>query len=365
MYDLFRQPARRFTGELTFPELPYLRRSFAQQLDDVKAYYRRFPKRVDADNLLGNLLLHIPQRTDLDDRRYLRFVEDTAQGVARAFGLTSSTYRGKVHEGGVTLGSKTDEVVLVSYGVVDVNNAKRDWRNWAAYRYLYHTRTDLGMPIPNNTTPGKGYGVAVLDIPMLALQYRYWLQQQKERFEQKESVYRFIGGVVLPNTIDSYLDIAMFNRLARQAQGIGMSRFPTPHPFYLTDFSGRVDLLCQKILASQERRSDDLEQVVATTPMLVQDRLWDVLRLPKDPVTRANEWALQLARLPYVRYLIETAVRGERGDRQYLNELYTSLMEAGYDQVFAGVGSPEIVKHYRQQLRGLVALLEEKKQGWT
>lgn len=368
MYELFVRPPRRFTGAITFPEISYLRRSIEHQVKEVKAYYRRHPKRVDADNKIANVLYHIPRRWDLDDRRYVRFVEDTAEGVARAFGFTSSLYRGRVHESGVTLGPKTDEVVLSTYrgmGGFDLQHAAKQWRDWAPYKLLYHTRTDLGMPILNNTTPGKGHGVGVLNIPMLALQYRYWLKEQSQNGEQTESVYRFIGSYPLVNILDSYVDIALFNRLSRQARGVGTQRHPTPHPFYLTDYSRRFETINHKILETQERRSGDIEQLVYTTPMMLHESLWGVMRLPTDPVNRQNEWALQLARLPYIRYIVEEGVKPHQGDRRYLNEIYTSLIEASQDNIFSGVGSATMVKTYRENIRQLIKLLHEKKQGWA
>lgn len=208
MYDLFKRPATRFTGAMTYPQLAYLNRHFQTQVRDVKKFYYLHPKFVDAKNALGNLLIHIPIRTDLDDQRYSRYVEDMSSGVSRAFGFTSPVYRGKVHESGVVLGPRTNEVVITISTQVDVTNFDREWYKASAVRCLYHTRTDLGLPVLNNTTPGAGWGVTTVDIPMLALQYRYWLKYQVDHMEQKESVYRFIGGFVLPNMIDSYLDIA-------------------------------------------------------------------------------------------------------------------------------------------------------------
>ena len=365
MYDLFSSPPRRFTGALHFPELPYLRRSFDRLLGDVKSYYHRYPKYVGSDNLFGNLLKHLPRRWDLDDRRYARFVEDASRGIMRAFWLTDATFRGRVHESGITLGPKTNEVMLATEESFDVQRASREWRDWSPLTYLYHTRTDLGLPILNNQSPGKGWGVGCINIPMLALQYRYWLKAQAERgSEQPESVYRFVGGFVLPNAVDSYLDIAVFNRLARLSRGINTKRFPTPHPFYLTDFSQRVDRLCEKILESQERRSEDIEQVAYTTPMIVKPTLFDVMQLPKGPVSRQNEWALYLARLPYLRYILETSVRHGRGDRSFLNELHEGLVEASQDRIFSGVGSPMVVQQYRESLRYLLSLLQKTGHGW-
>lgn len=359
MYDLFSMPARRFTGAMSYPTLPYLRRAFREAIDDVQAYYRRYPKRVDSDNPLGNVLLHLSRHWEMDDRRYARYVQDATKGLIRVFGFTTNIHKGKIHQNGITLGQQTDEVVLSVDGDIDFKHAQKTWRNWSSYRYLYHTRTDLGLPVLNNHQPGRGYGVAVLDIPMMAIQYRYWLKAQHERGDQKESVYRFIGGVVLPNTLSSYLDIAFFNHLARTGRGIGTQRFPTPHPFYLTNYTSNVQQLCQQILSHQQHRSEDIEQIVNTTPMLVSESLWELIQLPPGPVSRHNEWALQLARLPYMRYLLETGVEQHKGDRHFLNEARQSLLEASQDRIFSGVGSADSIKHYRETIRSMIAHLND------
>lgn len=364
MHQFFRDPPRRKTGALTYPRLPFLRRFYTRSITDIQAYYRRHPKRVDSDNILGNLLVHIPRRWDLDDARYRRFVEDTSVGIARAFNITSSTYRGRVHESGVSLGPQTDEILISSEGTIDLRNAERDWINWKPFEYLYHTRTDLGMPIPNNKLPGKGSGVSVVDIPLLALQYRYWLKTQAEKHEQRENVYRFIGSYVLPNSLESYLDIAVFNRIARISRGIGMPKYPTPHPFYLADYSDRIDAFGKWLIDSQAWRDVDIEQVPYRTPMILHENLYEVMRLPKDPVSRHNDWALQLARLPYIRYILETSVAPNKGDRTYLNALYTSLVDASNDSIFSGVGNPNIVKQYRKEIRNLIDYMDDMGHGW-
>lgn len=360
MYDLFRKPAHRNTGSMTYPDLPYIKRIVADILGDVKAYYKRAPKRVDSDNLFGNILVHIPRRMDLDDGRYLKFVEDTAPGVCRAMGMTNTHTRGRVHTQGVTLGEQTDEVVLFINESIDLKHFNKHWGDMEPVKYLYHTRVDMGLPIMNNTTPGKGHGVLTVDVPLLALMYRRWRDTQNELHDQPESIYRFIGGYVLPNMLNSYIDIAFFNRLARLSQGIGIPKFPAPHPFYITDISQRCDRLCNWIIETQASRAEDIEQVVTRTPMLVKETLRDVMQLPKEPVTRSNEWALQIARIPYIRYLVYTAVKSDSGDKRFINEIYLTLIEARGDNIFSGVSSCDVVKHYRLQLQSMIDLLETK-----
>lgn len=363
MYSLDLTDPRRRIGVSSFGQVPYLRRVYATQIQEVMQFYHRYPKRVDSPHLLGTLLNNIPVRWDLDDYRYVNYVEDAASGVSRNLGLTSPSYRGRLHESGITLGPKTEEVLLSVDAPFELKGFHHDWPHRAPLNYLYHSRTDLDLPVPNNTAPGRGWGVATLNIPMLMLQYRYWLRQQVG-LEQPESLFRFLGGYVLPNAVASYLDIAFFNRLARQALGITNKNFPSQHPFYLTDHSKRVQDLHQFLLEQQIPKGQDIEQIFYTLPALVKPRLSEITALPKEPITRNNRWALQLARLPYVKFLVDVSVRHGQGDRSHLNTVYTSLVAALSDNSFNSVGSGRAVQQYNQLLQSLKSQLEALGHGW-
>lgn len=357
MYTLFRNAPSRTSGVYVFPELAYTRRLYGDMREDVKAYYARAPKAVNAKNLFGNLLLHLQIRMDMDDYTFSRMVEDKVAPLEKVFGLVASNSRGRVHQGGVTLGENTSEIVISTYEPFNTENLKANWRKLTPVRYLYHTRTDLNLPIMNNASPVKGYGVTVVNIPMLAVMYRYWLRWQST-VEQKEVVYRFIGSCVLPNAIDSYLDIAFFNRLARDSLGIGTGKFPNPHPFYLTDMKNRVDMIINAYNAQALQRTRDLEQLAQATPMLVKDNLFEVAKLPNDPVTRQNEWALAIARLPYVKFLITKVLQASGTDRSQLNDVKIALLEARWDNVLSTISDKDLVRAFQSQVDYLTDLLK-------
>jgi hypothetical protein len=359
MYDLFKGVPSRKTSAYVFPDLIYVRRMYKGMLEDVKSYYRRNPKFVDGKNVLGNILLHIHMRMDLDDRSFAAMVEDAADPLIKAFGFTSSISRGKSFTSGVTLGEATSEVIVANTESFDFTDLKQNWRELTPLRYLYHSRTDINLPIMNNSTPGKGYGIATLNVPMLAVMYRYWLKMHAPKDGPKDTIYRFIGGFVLPNAIDSYLDIAFFNRLARSAQGIGTPSFPVPHPFYLTDMTPRINSICTVVNEASKQRNKDIEQLAWATPAIANDNLFHVAGIPRDPVTRQNEWAIILARLPYVKYLVSQALSGAQDiDRAALGKIKVALLEAKWDNTVGTVGDPELAKLYRTQVEQVLELLK-------
>ncbi len=359
MYDLFKGTPSRKTSAYVFPDLIYVKRVYKGMLSDVKSYYRRNPKHVDGGNILGNILLHIHIRMDLDDRAFAAMVEDTCDPLIKAFGMTSSISRGKAFPKGVTLGEACSEVIVANTESFSTDNLKQTWRELTPFRYLYHSRTDLNMPIMNNRTPGKGYGVATINIPMLAVMYRYWLRYHQPTDSPKDTIYRFIGGFVLPNAIDSYLDIAFFNRLARSAQGIGTPNYPTPHPFYVTDMSARIEQVVKVVNGASAHRSKDIEQLAWATPAISADNIWEVAAIPRDPVTRQNEWAIILARLPFVKYLVSQALSGANDiDRSELGKIKIALLEAKWDNTVRTVGDPELERIYKTQVEQVLEMIK-------
>lgn len=370
MYALFNRPPIRNVAAISFPELAYLRRAYQDVIKDVLEHYHFYPKRVDGDHRLGALLTHLPRRWDLDDTRYLHFVDNASEGLSRTYQFTSPTHRGKLHERGLTLGKDCYEAVIDHY-----NGPPRDigtvgaWRYWRPLNYLYHTRTDLRLPISNNLQQGKGYGVITIDIPLLALQYRYWLKTQKrgdreEIAQQPESVFRFLGSYALPNMVTSYLDIAIFNRLTRLANGLPLHSFPSPHPFYVMDLSNRIDDLCQKVIKTNDQRRGDVQVFVGNTPMIVQPTLQQVMQLPSMPINRNNEWALLFARLPYLKYITTHGIVEGQGDRRMTNDIYETLFESGVDQLLSGIGSSTSTNEIKGMLENIRTQLKEKGFGW-
>ncbi len=359
MYMLFRDAPARRLGQAVDPKIVYLRRTYRELINDVKTYYRRAPKAVGSANIFANMIQHFIIDWKIDDAAWAKKVEDQAKGLSRVFGLTSAINRGKIHEKGITLGPNCEEVAIASYDKFEKEGLGKRWRDLTPVKYLYHTRTDVNLPMMNNTTAGKGYGVITVNIPMLLVQYRYWLRWQQQRgVEQLENAYRFVGSIVLPNMVESYLDVAYFNRLSRQAQGIKCLNFPVSHPFYLTDMTPRVDKLVENVNFENSIKGIELEGLAWITPAIVKTNLFEVMEIPREPITYQNEWAYTLARLPYIKYLVTMLKKNPGYDRSQMNEVLIDLIDATNDQVFKTAGNTEMVKALR---RDVAILIEEMK----
>lgn len=356
MYQLFREVPLHKLGAVRDVGLPYIRRIYEGLIRDVKTYYRKRPKFVESNNLLVELIKQFVVEFKSDDFAYARKVEQQLSRLVGVMGLTSPINKGKVWEGGVTLGPKSNEVVMVSFEDFPTQGLEKTWQELKPLRYLYHTRTDIGLPIMNNTTPGIAYGVILINIPMLLVQYRYWLKDQIAiRGNEVESPMRFVGAYVLPNAIESFLDISWFNRLERQAKGIPNPRFPAPHPFYITDMSDRLEKLAKFTNEMAVTKAITLEATATAVPSLVNPTLFETVKLPKGVVTVQNEWAIALARFPYIRYLTSLMQNGGVFDRAQLNDVIIDLIETTYDSTFSQFGNNAFVKSFKQQVIEFVA----------
>lgn len=355
MYSLFRNDPVGSLGMVVDPNLPYIKRMYTGMLKDVKAYYHRNPKFCDSRNIIANMIQHFLIDFKVDDATFAKQIERTAEPMVRMYGFVSAINRGKIYPTGVTLGPQTEEIVISTYEGFDLTGLRSRWRTLAPIRYLYHTRTDCNLPIMNNTTPGKGYGVTLINIPMLLVQYRYWLFEQFGHAEPSiENVYRFVGAYPLVNAIDSYLDIAYFNRLSRQAYGIKNPSYPLPHPFYLTDMVPRLDKLAERTNMQIGARPLSLEDFARITPMVAKDNLFQVIQLPKEPVTVQNEWALAIARFPYIKYLVHCVRNSKSSDLNQLNIVIREVREAMYGQAFKMNGSSPMIDYLKRNVDEMV-----------
>ena len=361
MYSLFRDRPTRLLGQALDPNLKYVRTQFKTLINDVKQYYRRNPKYVDSRNMIALIIQQFVINTNVDDAEWANRVDRYSRGFMKDFGISSAINKGRIHPKGITLGPQSEECVMASFDKFDTNGLGKRWRELQPVKYLYHTRTDCTLPIMNNTTPGRAYGVISINIPMLMVQYRYWRRWQESLgVIQFENTYRFVGSYVLPNMVDSFLDIAFFNRLDRASQGIKTPTFPVSHPFYLTDLTPRLERLEEFINFEASIKGIEVEGLAFITPTLVMDNLFQVMQLPREPVTYQNQWVITLARLAIVRYLVRMVLRNHGYDATQLNAILIDLIEGSNDQIFNTMGQTEFVKTFKKQVQELIKDIKEK-----
>lgn len=344
MTSLFKVKYNPSGGKVIDPNMNYNRYVYRGLIDDVKAYYKKHPKHIDAKNLIARLIYHFQLHFELDDYRYVTRIESQLDSVLRSFGITTISNRGKIHTGGILLGQDTEEIIISDTNRIDTTNLNTKWQSLEPLQYLYHTRTDVNLPIMNNTTAGKGYGVLKINVPMLMLQYRYWVRSVNANYDQQETIHRFIGRYPIVNLINSYLDIAYFNRLARQSYKLPKTKYPTAHPFYLTDMTDRLDRTAEMTNDKNSLYLNDIESLAYRIPLIINEDLKQLLVNANGAITLQNEWAYWVAFAPYYKYLVNVLKSNQRFDHGDLFELKLEIKEAKSSNVFAGFTNTPVIK---------------------
>lgn len=325
MYELFHEgPTQQ--GGLVFPEFRRVKEGLRRSIVEVQKYRLDNPMSLTATHPLIRLLLSLNVPLSLPPDVYCDRVAEVTYALARNLQFTSSVSRGKLHTPSMFYGDNVSDIVLVHDEAFDLYEIESRWKDLHPIRVLYHPQTDLRLHVPDGKVASSESGMAVISInlPMLAVQYRMWRQWERGVVAQESprTVMMFLQAHPLPNMLASHLDCAIFNRLFALYFGMEMPEVRTRHPFYLIDWRKEVDAVLLKYLDAAAARRMDFNAMVDTMPTAGYDTRYETLRWPEMPFTYQVTWALVIARLATVMFLVRFGADNTIArNRQELNQL--------------------------------------------
>lgn len=307
MYTLFNDRLTSSKGVVTFPGFEYLRKTLGLQLDTVLQYQRQNPRAVPSDHLLVRILQSLNVSLDLDVNIYRDLVDDASGPLSMGLKLTSPLSPGRIRYPGVLYGKGSPEVWMSVTSRINYAEATRNWMNLCPVRFLSHPKTDLSLNVPMGVQNSDEVGLSIVtvDIPLLAFQYRQWrLRERLVNPEAQLTTMHFVAQYPLPNSLHSQLDIAVFNRMSKLYvdNPVGVSRLS--HPFLLVDHSRDVDRVLGMMLTNYENRPTNWDQLLEGFLCPSGRSYRDVIRLPDGVQNRQVIWALTLARLNVLGFLL-------------------------------------------------------------
>lgn len=322
MYQLLQESPLQLGGGLIYPEFRRIRDGLQLSVERIKQYRRLNPRHLPGGHLLMRLLMSIPASMKLDARTYNDKVADNALLFTQSFKLTSALSKGQVWRPGPFLGKQVTEVIIANTDPWDVEKGVANWEELTPIRYLYHPMSTLRLPVADAQFASTEAGVAVItiNVPMLASQYRAWRIAYGQTDESPRTVGQFLQAYPLPNMLDSQIDIAILNRLLGTFYGSRPVAEPFRHPFYLTDWSAEVDQVLNKWLDQVGPKRWDFDTLVSHIPTVASDNLHHVLKLPEMPYSTQLQWAVLLARLPLITFLVQwNKATDNQRNQPYLN----------------------------------------------
>lgn len=310
MHKLFNLTSVTSQGITKFADWLYVKDGLRRNIGAVIRFARRNPMAVESSHFLVRLLqsITVPQSQNLE--RYYDNVDAISLNMSMALKMTSSIFQGQLWHG-VFYGRGNREVLIANSESFDIFEAHRNWENLCPVKVLQHSKSDLGLNIPDGTNTGSESGLAVIsiNIPMLAIQYRAFRfnEMNVAGDDSQRSVMQFVRMYVLPNMLFSHLDHAIFNRLANLQKGAPLGESKKQHSFYLTDYSVRLQQVHALMLAHLNKTSNNFTTILRTIPAVTKNNMEELLLLPDLAPTRQVTWGLVLARLPSTAFLFSVA----------------------------------------------------------
>ena len=339
MINLFNNTNIIHSGIIRPPEFENIREVYFNDLLKIENFYKDRVYSVKGNNFLVRLLTNLIAPMNYTVDRYVTVVSARAPFVANGMKMTSNLNKGIFHNGEF-YGKGTLEVIINDTEYFNPFVAEKNWRNISAVRVLNHPKSDLNLLLPNGKAFSTGEGIAFIsiNIPLLAVQYRSFCLDQKNRMSTKDSLLgltHFIHMYVLPSMIYGQTDIVILNRMMNLFYGAPMSQPLFKHPFIIHNYGNKLDKVLDKILLNMDGKLLRYENMLQYIPGIAEDNMEEALELPDIVPTIQVHWALILSRLNVMKFLIDLG--GEKNihlNRDSINYLQKILFALNNNKVF-------------------------------
>lgn len=323
---------------ITPPGWLYAKDGLERNLKIVKDYYHNRPRAVKSQHILVKLLTTLGVSYDLHLERFYDIVDGRALQYGMNLKMSSSLYRGAFFRNAF-YGGNTLEVLIANNESIDPYYVYQNWRTVQSVRVIDHPKSDLDMLLPNGRMDSTGDGIAVIEIniPTLAIQFKAFMDDQMKRSAgglfSPQTTAQFVHMYVLPNMLDTHVNIALFNRAYNLVVGAPMSVTNQKHPFYLTNFSRDVDKT-YKILVNYFKDTDRDFKSILKTFQCLNGSFIDGLVLPGTASTRQIVWTEFIARLKAMDFMTDLSrSRGRARNTSDLNQYFRQVKMFDSDKV--------------------------------
>jgi hypothetical protein len=297
-------------GVLQPPQWPFIRNGLQANIEKVQNFYRTHNPVVKSNHLLIKLLQSLTVSKQMELERYYDNVDTISLGVSMALKMTSSIYRGIVHRG-IFYGKDNPEIILAVDDYFDFNYVHQNWEKVSAVKPLLHPKSDFDYMLPRgiDTSDENGLAVIMVNIPMLAVQYRaFLLSQWQDEDESPKSINQFIGGFVLPNMLRAQTELCLFNKIYNRALFPDIEVFNKPyikHTFALLNVNTQLNNVIDKYILYARQSNQHFATVLKTLPSIYNANMYESLLMPDIAPTRQVDSTLVLTRLKMVDFLFD------------------------------------------------------------
>ena len=306
-------------GTTVFPKFEVIKSNINNNVENATRYLNTHDVSTKSDHILIKIISLLRVNKEDEPYRVHSKANDNATAIASVTGVaTSLNYPSAIFHDFIN--EDIDEILLLEQSTFPhsiMGGGKFiTWKELEPLKVVYHPMTVVIPELLDGDVVTEGinnYAIFTIDIAILALMFRGWLDYNEELDPmERENISMFIAKYVIPKMYPKFTDIAMVNRYQAIADMTYLPDSFTSLPMFLFDVDKKLTKHQKQVLSVVERKRLDVSQILNTIPMPSGGTLVDVL--PKLDVmgTRQVDWILLLAHLPYLK-LIATLIDNESG----------------------------------------------------
>jgi len=293
-----------------------------EQIEKAKDYYRNreysYPNNNPIIRLL-KMMLRDPNAMDIFE--YMDYVDNAIPYLTKQFLLVDSHSQGKVLTNVLMSGSSNETFIVVD-NTTDLLGAADNWKELESIRVISSDITDVNYPVLFDYYKySPGLTMFEIDLRAIAVQYYYWAKTRVYG-DLAININVFFPMVVIPNILNSLMDIAIWNRYKSIASGMTIVDNDNKKPIALIDYTTGIDDVLSKVAKHLDGNSYYVTQLLRSVPMITSDSAYDVLRLSISIYTRQSLWSLWVSRADDITVIYNTmGKRGHRINKMLFNRL--------------------------------------------
>jgi len=286
-----------------------LKKMYIGELAKVVEYYRDRNAAIENSNILVRLLKSLIGDIHSDVLEYMTYSEGDIKYLVKQFHFVSNISDGKTLKN-VIFEGQSSEIFLSIEESPDPITMADTWEDYQSIRVIDTDIDDVYYPVPFRYE--KPYGTSIFEINIMGmlLQYYYWANQ-RESIDRDTSPNVFLSNIVFPNITYSLVDYAIWNRFKAIALGNAIEYEPRKHPVYLIDYTKGIDKVLMDVIKNSSNSSIYVTELLKTIPTIVNDNMYETLRLHKSYYNKQSKWVLWVSRIDDIVTIHKTI--GKRG----------------------------------------------------
>ena len=308
MFNLFNPPFETLRIPISLPLFDYLNKQTNMEVNKVVEYYNNNVYQADVSSRLFKILTELKQYVHLAPETLYRYVRNNTARLCMAYNIVSPVSNGSVASMGELYNRNIAELFISVEYPIDVAKSIKSFNVLKPLRVVSHDFSDFsyGLIDGKYNCQEKGLAIFTIDLALLAIQYQHWYNNL--RFVKDRNYYlpttHFIARYLWTGVLPSHMDNVLFNRLVNAVKNKPNQNSRNSQSFFLTDYSMRYDEGNRQLLERWKTNPSDWLTRLNSIPSINYGSYWQAIAMPDVAPTRQIKWALVLAKLKVLEFLL-------------------------------------------------------------